>query len=348
MLFTHISMIQKTVCTVDADKSEQRQLSNKQQATSFQLHCRLGYCCINTELRKKGVFTSRGMRKKTFREKGLSYVSELALQNIKDVEAHLKWNQQNDIRLFRFSSGFFPWMSEYKINELPNYDQMLFEAQRIGQKYFFLTDCPQRPTMHPDHFNVLASKNPRVVEKTIKELNQHAETLDMFGLPAGYSNPINIHVNTTQGGKKESLQRFRENFKYLSDSCQKRLVVENDDKPKQYTVEDLYEELYTKIDIPITFDYHHHRLNPGKLNEEKAIKLASKTIPSWKRQLVHYSSSRMLNEDKTSRSQAHADYIHERINTYDLYLDIELEAKAKEQSLLKYRKDYLQNETLYV
>lgn len=300
----------------------------------------LGYCCINNELRKKNIFTSRGLRKATLAEKGLSYVCELAKGNLIDINPHLRWNENNDIHLFRLSSGIFPWMSEYEIKDLPAADLLFEHAKNTGERYFTFNDYKHRITFHPDHFNVLASKNSTVVQKTIKELNQHAEIMDMLQLPQSHEAPINIHVNTTQGGKEECLKRFRENFSYLSDSCQNRLVVENDDKASQYTVEDLYEGLFERIKTPITFDYHHHKLNAGNQTEEEALKLASKTWPQDVRQLVHYSSSRMLNEDKKVRAQAHADYIYEKIETYGLELDIELEAKAKEQALLKYRKEF--------
>ena len=48
---------------------------------------KLGYACINMTLQAAGgITTNRGMRQKTFNERGLSYVSELALQNVKDLE----------------------------------------------------------------------------------------------------------------------------------------------------------------------------------------------------------------------------------------------------------------------
>ena len=46
----------------------------------------LGYACINTVLKSGGIFTNRTMRRKTFDAKGLDYVSELSLQNVKDLE----------------------------------------------------------------------------------------------------------------------------------------------------------------------------------------------------------------------------------------------------------------------
>ena len=57
-----------------------------------------GYACLNTELREKGIFNSRTMRKKTFLEKGLPYTSELCLQNVKDILTILNWNHKNDAR----------------------------------------------------------------------------------------------------------------------------------------------------------------------------------------------------------------------------------------------------------
>ena len=48
------------------------------------METQLGYACINTHLRKSGIFTSRSMIKKTFNAKGIQYASELALQNSKD------------------------------------------------------------------------------------------------------------------------------------------------------------------------------------------------------------------------------------------------------------------------
>ena len=52
----------------------------------------LGYACINTALSANKVMTNRTMRRKTFDTKGLDYVSELALQNVKDLIKNKKVN----------------------------------------------------------------------------------------------------------------------------------------------------------------------------------------------------------------------------------------------------------------
>jgi len=299
-----------------------------------------GYCCINTTLRteKPTITTNRNMIKRTYAEKGIVYASELALQNVKDLVKIINWNNQNGVKLFRISSDMFPWMSEYEISDLPDYDKIKNVLKGAGK---IAMDNGQRLTFHPGPFDVLASLTQRVVDKCIIDLNKHGEIMDLLGLPRDHSAPINIHVNTTQGGKNEAMQRFCDNFYLLDASVRKRLVVENDDKESQYTTEDLYQGVYNKTGVPITFDYHHHWCHPGELTQEEALKLASITWPTGIKQLVHYSSCQMIHEDETqTNKRAHSDYIYEFIDTYGLNLDVELEAKAKELALKKYMKQY--------
>jgi UV DNA damage endonuclease len=79
---------------------------------------RLGYACINMTLQKAGgITTNRGMRQKTFNERGLPYVSELALQNAKDLVNIVKWNNEMGIKLFRMSSDIFPWFYYYQLDD---------------------------------------------------------------------------------------------------------------------------------------------------------------------------------------------------------------------------------------
>ena len=93
----------------------------------------LGYACINTALtsQKPKISTNRTMRKKTFQEKGLDYVSEIILQNVTDLLAILEWNAKHDIHFFRMSSEIFPWASEYDLEDLKDFDaieEALFNA----------------------------------------------------------------------------------------------------------------------------------------------------------------------------------------------------------------------------
>jgi len=293
----------------------------------------LGYACINTALKSGGIFTNRTMRRKTFESKGLDYVSELALQNVKDLETHIHWNNEHGIKLFRLSSQIFPWMEEYEWSDLKDWDEISSRMLDIGK---LATESGQRLTMHPGPFHCLASPTPKVVERTIKGLNKHAEQFDMMGFEPSNYNKINIHVGGAYGDKKAALKRFCENFELLGDSTKKRLVIENDDSPNEFSVKDLFDGIYQVIGIPITFDYFHHKFNTGGMTEEEALKMAAITWPEGITQCCHYSESRRKEKlDESIRPQAHSDIIYEKIQTYGLEPDIVIEAKLKEQAIFK-------------
>ena len=134
----------------------------------------IGYCCIpmgcNVGLKKKEQITvNRGMVRKTFDAKGLPYVSELVIENLKDTLKVLDYNLKNHIYIYRLSSDSFPWMSEYEFSDLPNFNVIKNLMTKIGDKIKY---NGIRTSYHPGPVNVLASENPSVVEKTIKELNK--------------------------------------------------------------------------------------------------------------------------------------------------------------------------------
>jgi len=294
----------------------------------------LGYACINTSLQANKITTNRTMRRKTFDAKGLNYVSELALQNVKDLKTYVLWNNEFRVKLFRLSSQIFPWMTEYQLSDLKDYLEICDIMLEIGN---IATNANQRLTMHPGPYNCLASPNPKVVEKTIKELNRHSEQFDMMGYDPSPYNKINIHVGGAYGDKKSTLKRFIENFKLLNENTKKRLVIENDDSPNEFSVKDLFDGVYQHIGIPITFDYFHHTFNTGGLTEEEALKMASITWPDGITQCCHYSESRRKEKlDESIRPQAHSDIIYNKIKTYGLNPDIVIEAKLKEQAIFKY------------
>ena len=297
---------------------------------------RYGYCCINLSLAKDKISTNRGMVKKTFEERGIAYASELALKNVTDLSKILEWNDDNNIRMFRLSSDIFPWCSEYEISDLPDYKAISDILKSCGD-FAKITD--QRITFHPSPYGVLASLNPSVVTKAIKELNQHGEIFDLMGLDRSLFYPINIHVNTTQPSKEEAAGRFCLNFQRLSDSVKKRLVVEVDDKKSQYTAVDLFHLIHKNIGIPITLDYLHNRCNPSILNEEEALALCLSTWPKEIPAITHYSDSKKLYEDESSKELAHTDWVCGNVETYGLNFDIEFEVKMKDLALLKFLKE---------
>jgi len=299
----------------------------------------LGYACINSELserpKKQRVTTNRSMIKRTFKEKGLSYASELTLANCKDLLTILKWNKKNNINFFRMSSNLIPWASDYELTELPDYDLI---AEALYQAGLYAAENNIRITTHPDHFNKLTSPKESVILNTIRDLEIHGEMFDMMCLPRTHHAKINIHVGAAYGDKPMATGNFCKNFHRLSESVKTRLTVENDDKPSLYTTEELYNDVYKHINIPIVFDYHHHDLHPGEQSEREALDMALSTWPLDVRPVVHYSESRSVEHgDPKIKPQAHSDSYVRAVNTYGLEMDIMLEAKHKEQALFKMR-----------
>lgn len=289
----------------------------------------IGYACINMQLAEKGITTNRGMIRKTFMEKGIAYASQLALQNVLALLQILDWNITHNIPVFRVTSDLFPWASEYALERLPDYTEIRSLLEAAGK-------LPIRISTHPGPFNKLAGTGA-TLDNTIKELETHSQIFDLMNLPLSHWSKINIHIGGAYGDKMETINRFAQNFKKLSANLQSRLTVENDDKRGLFTVAELL-ALYKLTGIPIVFDYFHHKLNPGMQTEEEAFLSAFNT---WNtKPLFHYSSSRRDMEDAASKREAHSDWAHEKINMYGKDIDLILETKMKELSVLRYREMY--------
>ena len=302
---------------------------------------RMGYACINETLanQKPKIYTGRSMIKRTFKAKGIEYASELGLQNCKDLFEIIKWNNKNGFDFFRITSNLFPWSSEYKLSDMPDYTEICNVLSNVGE---YVKKNKMRITSHPGPFNVLTSPHPHVVDNCIKDLSIHGEVFDMMGLYRSPYNKINIHIGGAYGDKESAMERFCKSFERLPDSVKTRLTVENDDKASMYSVKDLYEGVYKRIGIPIVFDYHHHKFCTGDLSEQQALEMAISTWPDDITPATHYSESRRDEQkDEKIRVQAHSDYVYDKIETYGNEIDVMVEAKHKELAVQKYKELHL-------
>jgi len=289
----------------------------------------IGYACINLTLDERGVTTNRGMIKRTWEERGIQYASKLALQNVVGLLAILDWNVAHGIKVFRITSELFPWASEYRYQDLPDFPEIRATLEECGKR-------DVRLSTHPGPFNKLASDGP-TLENTIVDLELHSELFDLMGLTPSHWNKINIHVGGAYGDKPATLKRFAQNFSLLSEGLRKRLTVENDDKPGVFSVRELL-PLHEEIGIPIVFDYFHHRCYDGGWTEEQAFLAAYDT---WDvKPVFHYSSSKREREEATAKREAHSDWVYERIPTYGKDIDIMLETKLKELSVGQYAEKF--------
>ena len=233
------------------------------------------------------------------------------------------------------SSDIFPWHSDYNFEQLKDFTSISDLLADIGD---LAKKNQQRLTFHPDHFCKMGSSDSYIVQKTIKDIEQHSRIMDLMGFVPSNYNKINIHVGGAYENKKLTMKVFAENFERLSENSKKRLTVENDDKEALFSVQDLI-SLHESIGIPIVFDYHHHRFHGGGLSEEDAFHMAYETWAAAT-PVFHYSESREDNK------RAHSDYVSGNINTYGKSVDVIIEAKMKElavEEIMKYQKNKSKN-----
>ena len=293
----------------------------------------LGYACINMTLQKEQkITTNRGMIKRTFKAKGTKYASELAEINTKNLLPILMWNHKQNIKVFRMSSCLFPWASEYAMESLPDWKQIEINLKKAGA---YARHVGMRLSFHPGPFNILTSPKEHVVRNSVTDLTMHGKVMDVMGFERNRWSKINIHIGATYGEKQSAIDRWCKNYELLPESVKTRITLENDDKASMYSVKDLY-QVYERLGVPIVFDYHHHKFCTGDMSEEEALKMAATTWGDV-RPTCHYSESKALNENLNVKPQAHSDYVFEKINDWGLDIDVVLEAKAKELSILKYR-----------
>lgn len=320
----------------------------------------IGYACINTELQKKKI-KMLSPKMATVDKGGLQYLAEVALHNVQTLQKILEWNVKKKIKLFRVTSELFPWMSRYNIRELPLIDDIEYTCLEIGA---YCKKHKIRLSFHPGPFNVLCSPDENVVNKTIKELNDHSEIFNLMGFKPSHYNKINIHVGGTYGDKQSALERWAANYYKLEEHTRKRLTIENDDKPSMYSVKDLMQlhEMCNK-ELPIVFDFFHHKFHTGDWSEQQALEAAISTWPKGIVPVTHYSESRREEYQKIIfqiiennripfnelhrfptlkaayesfsdiKYQAHSDMVEGPIESYGHVIDVMLEAKQKEQAL---------------
>ncbi len=291
---------------------------------------RFGLCCIFTgENIKFRHLTALSLRKYD-RAKQLPIISGICLHNSESLLSALETVQRLGIGAFRINSQLFPLYTHpevgYKLEDLPDSLKIkgLFKKTRM-----FRDKNNIRLSFHPDQFIILASPNEKVVMNSVEELEYHAKVAGMCG-----ADVINIHVGGTYGNKAETLKRFAENFRKLTQPVAKLITLENDDK--QYTPSDLL-PFCRENKIPMVYDVHHHRCNPDDLTIGEAT---NETLKLWKdlgREAYFHISSPKHGWGSKNPSP-HADYIDPADFPEcwrNLNATIDVEAKAKELAVLK-------------
>ena len=299
---------------------------------------RPGLCCISLALKEQGL-SFKTMTYKRFaslpRQEALETLGERILNNLVITNETIRYCGDRGWT-YRVSSDIFPLITfdqaNVSLEDLPNHEEIQDEFDRIEQT---IKDTNVRVSCHPSEFNVLASTNQTAVEKTITELNFYSSFFDRIGLAADYTAPMNMHVHNKSGSYNEIIGRFIDNFSRLDENCRKRIVIENDDKVNCWSVDELVTIFHDRTNIPITFDYLHHKCHPNGLDEETALKRCYETWGGYK-PLFHYSESRAGNNPR-----AHAEYAENNFNTYGLDFDVDFELKGKDNAITYWTNNHM-------
>ena len=303
---------------------------------------KLSLCCISLELQEKKIKSSTMTKTQFFKlgqKNGEREVAIRTLNNINVVHKTIKHCAANNWN-YRISSNLMPLETLPEANLLlentHNFDVIKREFDLIAQ---LINDNKVRCSMHPDQCVVPASARSDVAAKAIVELKSHANFMNHFGLSKDYNSPINIHMNCFLGADlRDIANRFIGVYESLPDDVKSRLVLENEDKPNSWNVQQLYEHIYSRTGIPITYDNLHHKCNPGKLTAREAYELAKSTWPKDVIPLFHFSDS----IPNGSNPRAHADYVSSIPEEYknDDTVHLEMEFKDKDLAIRDFQKKY--------
>ena len=309
----------------------------------------LGLCCINTELRKQKptIFCNRTCRLATAQKKGDEYIRELSLKNLNDIMHILEWNKKNNIKSYRLSSDIFPHLNNPKYGSEFEYgtryslkfaEDML---KKIGKKAY---EYNIRLSFHPGQYNQIASPTENVFKNTVRDLSCHSRVLDIIEDELDLKENkgiICIHGGGVYNDKEKTIKRWLERFKMLPKFVQDRICIENCEKC--YSSEDCL-RISHSLNIPHIFDTHHYNcysLLHKNETQESADSLMPKVLNTWKKRgLKPYFH---ISEQGSGKIGHHSDYV-ETIPDYllniKIHITIDIEAKAKEQAILKLKNKY--------
>lgn len=308
---------------------------------SINKQIQLGLCCINTILRdqKPPIFMSRKMIIKSIETNGINELKLKIIQNLKDVLTMMDWNEQHGIKVLRLSSELFPHKSNTKI-EPYDFDFAIDLLREIGNKS---KQYNQRLTFHPGQYNVVGSPNLKCFEQTILDLKYHADVLDLMGLDE--NSVMVVHGGGTYGNKEETIDRWCEQFKRLPENVQRRIVIENCEK--SFSVEDCL-LISERVNIPTVFDTHHFEcyktLHPNETFMLPEFYM-ERILNTWSRRSIKPKFH--VSEQGGGRCGHHSDYIETLPNylleiprKFNVSIDIMIEAKQKEQAIMRLYSKY--------
>ncbi len=287
----------------------------------------LGLVCITQSdaVRYRTVTRTRLLQFPPAEQRRMLHV--IYAENLVRLNRALDFCQQHELKLYRLTSGLFPFADDPLGAEL--LDEFADEARRTGAR---ATAQSLRLVAHPDQFVVLSSDAPHVVENSIKILRLHARVMDMLGQPRSPWAVLEIH-----GGKSDRAERLVSVIRDLPDEIRTRLALENDEYG--YSAAEIL-SVCRRAGVPMVFDAHHHICHEGltSYDDPSVAEFLAAARTTWPRpewQLVHISNGRTAFNDRQ-----HSDLIETMPAAYRHAPWIEVEAKHKELAIAKLRTEW--------
>ncbi len=298
----------------------------------------LSLCCISNILAEQG-YKFRTMTYKSFSSKdkteSLEKLSEIIINNFSVTREIINHCAANNIKGYRLSSDLCPVIKHpsvmLELEDLPNYKLIEEEINNVSAA---IKETGIRVSAHPSEYITLTSEDPIKVNHSLVDLEFHAEIFERLNLSKSYYNPLNIHVRK-EGDPEELSKTFIDNYNKLSSNVKSRLVLENNDTGKTWTVEILKKYFYDTYNIPVTYDNLHHNMLNNNMSHEDAFFLAYST---WNcTPIFHYSEGK-------NGTRAHRDMAEDLPVNYDKDVLFDVELKSKDYAILDILKRYNERE----
>lgn len=287
----------------------------------------LGYACINTELPTH----FKTCRLATFHQKGTEIIKKLSLHNLENVIGALNWNIENEILFYRISSNIIPLGSHEDMNWEWWKDKDVLEL--TGKIKQLQQDYRLRLSMHPGQYTVISTPRDEVFARSLADLEYHDHLMNLVG-----GTDMIIHGGGAYGDIETAKIRYAQRYETLSSSIKNKLRLENDDVT--YQLSDVL-DINGLCGVPICFDIHHHHCNHGEELLESMIPTVFASWPYETKPKVHISSGKDHHTDRRHHDYVFKEDFEKLLTVVDgKDVDIMLEAKKKEQAVLKVRKEY--------
>jgi UV DNA damage endonuclease len=294
---------------------------------------RIGFCCIalphNEYVGTKFKSTTLAWCNKN-KSEAHKKLTDIYKNNLQEYVKVLNYCIEYKIWIYRISSDLFP------LADHPDFSHVYADfrsdannwasAANATAKYYELGG---RCSTHPGQFCSIGSAKENVRINSVRNLEHHADFMDMLGLPRNHNAHINIHLSNGTD-PIPLLPTFYNTIHKLPVNIISRLTFENEHSGF-WTTSNI-RSYFPRV--PIVFDSLHYICNPDKsISFDDAFKLA---YSSWgsTTPVFHHSEGKTKSNDRS-----HSDYIKKIPDIFSKFkIDIEVEAKAKNLSIFQYKR----------